>query len=136
VSDPPVDPTTGPRRLPDMRASDAEREHAVELLRRAATEGRLTVEELEDRLSSAYGARTRSDLDVLVADVSVESITGRAVPAPATPSRVTVREGPGGSRWIVSIMSGHSVRRGPKKTKAERRKERELRNAQGRELER
>ena len=39
-----------------QRASDAERERAVGRLREAATEGRLTLEELADRTGLAYGA--------------------------------------------------------------------------------
>ena len=35
--------------LPELRASDADREHTAALLRRAAGEGRLDVDELEDR---------------------------------------------------------------------------------------
>ena len=36
--------------LPELRASDADREHTAERLRQAAGEGRLTIEELEERL--------------------------------------------------------------------------------------
>jgi DUF1707 SHOCT-like domain/Cell wall-active antibiotics response LiaF, C-terminal len=111
VSDPPVEPTAGQAGLPEMRASDTEREQAVELLRHAATDGRLTVDELEERLQSAYQARTRSELERLVADVSVEPIgAGRAITSTPAGGRPVVREGPGGSRWVVSIMSGHDRR--------------------------
>jgi len=68
VSDLPIDTPEGVAGVPEMRASDTEREQAVELLRHVAAEGRLTVDELEDRLRSAYDARTRSELDRLVAD--------------------------------------------------------------------
>lgn len=92
--------------VPEPRASDGDREQAVETLRHAASDGQLTVEELEERVSSAYGARTRNELAALVADVS---------PAPAAPARrpeagVTVSEGSGGTRWLVSIMGGHDKR--------------------------
>ena len=111
VSDLPPEPPEGVRRLREMRASDTEREQAVELLRQAAAEGRLTVEELEDRIRGAYAARTRIELDRLIADVSMESISGgQALTAPNADSRVVVREGPGGSRWVLSIMSGHDRR--------------------------
>ena len=43
----------------DLRASDAEREHAVDLLRHHATAGRISVEELDERCTAALGARTR-----------------------------------------------------------------------------
>ena len=54
---------------PAIRASDAEREHHVELLREHAAQGRLSVEELSDRLDRAYAAQTRGELAVIVADL-------------------------------------------------------------------
>jgi DUF1707 SHOCT-like domain/Domain of unknown function (DUF4190) len=63
-------PTARPH---DLRASDAEREATVDRLRIAATEGRLDAEELEERLTSAYAARWRSELDALTADVTPRS---------------------------------------------------------------
>ena len=53
--------------LPDPRASDADRERAVEVLRRAASDGQLTVDELEERVSSAYAPRTVEELQRLTA---------------------------------------------------------------------
>jgi len=85
--------------LPELRASDADREHHAELLRRAAGDGRLTVDELDERLTLAYEARTRAQLERLVADV--------VVPGDPAPARMPVRRGEGGTRWLVSIMSGH-----------------------------
>ena len=92
---------------PDLRASDAEREQTAETLRQAMGEGRLSVEELEDRLRSAYSAPTVRELDRLVADVTVPRGAGRGTVASAGTSGLTVREGQGGDRWVVSIMSGH-----------------------------
>lgn len=60
-------------RRPLLRASDADRERVAEQLRVAATEGRLTSEELEDRLRSTYLSRTYGQLDELVADLPVAS---------------------------------------------------------------
>jgi hypothetical protein len=54
---------------PTIRASDAEREQHVELLREHAVLGRLSVDELSDRLDRAYAAQTRGELAVLVADL-------------------------------------------------------------------
>jgi hypothetical protein len=91
--------------LPELRASDADREQAAELLRRAAGEGRLTVDELDDRLHQAFASRTRADLERLVVDVVPHDAThaaGVGVPA----ARVPVRPGEGGARWLVSVMSG------------------------------
>jgi hypothetical protein len=54
---------------PDIRASDAERERVAALLRDHAADGRLSVEELDERLQRAYAARTRSELDALTTDL-------------------------------------------------------------------
>ena len=52
-----------------MRASDAERDRVVEMLREGAGEGRLEPDELEERLEAAYSARTLADLDALTRDL-------------------------------------------------------------------
>ncbi|MFI1889161.1 DUF1707 SHOCT-like domain-containing protein [Streptomyces jumonjinensis] len=52
-----------------MRASDSERERIAELLREAVAEGRLTMEEFEERLDAAYRARTHGELEPLVRDL-------------------------------------------------------------------
>jgi Domain of unknown function (DUF4190)/Domain of unknown function (DUF1707) len=57
--------------VPELRASDDDREGAVERLRDAALEGRLDSDELEDRLAQAYAARWCSELELLTADVTM-----------------------------------------------------------------
>jgi hypothetical protein len=52
-----------------VRASDAERERVVTLLRDHAGEGRLDTGELDERLERAYGARTRGELAELLGDL-------------------------------------------------------------------
>jgi Domain of unknown function (DUF1707) len=52
-----------------LRASDADREHIAERLRHATTEGRLSPEELDERLGVAFSARTYGELHPLVADL-------------------------------------------------------------------
>jgi Domain of unknown function (DUF1707) len=56
-----------------MRVADADRERLIEELREHAGAGRLTAEELEDRIGGAYRAVTRADLDALRADLPVSS---------------------------------------------------------------
>jgi len=46
--------------VPALRASDAERERTVVLLREHAAQGRLTLEEFTKRMSAAYGAGMES----------------------------------------------------------------------------
>ena len=69
-----------------MRASDAERERTATALREHTAAGRLTPEELSDRLDVAYTARTVAELDALLDDLPAE-----APPAPQ-PSRSHARE--------------------------------------------
>ncbi|MEW1686766.1 DUF1707 domain-containing protein [Streptomyces sp. NPDC091265] len=54
-----------------MRASDAERERIAEILRDAVAEGRLEMEEFEQRLDTTYKARTRGELEPIVRDLPV-----------------------------------------------------------------
>ena len=67
----------------ETRVGDAEREHAVERLSRAGTDGRLSLAEFSDRVGKALVARTRADIDALTIDLGL-------APAPAsrrTPTR-------------------------------------------------
>jgi energy-converting hydrogenase Eha subunit C len=57
------------RSRPELRASDAEREHIARTLRDHAAEGRLTPDELEERVGAAYRAVHVRDLEALVADL-------------------------------------------------------------------
>jgi DUF1707 SHOCT-like domain/Domain of unknown function (DUF4190) len=52
-----------------MRAADADRDHVVEILNTAYSEGRLSREEYDARLENALSARTYADLDQLVTDL-------------------------------------------------------------------
>ena len=71
--------------MTELLASDADRERVAERLRTAAGDGRLTPAELEERLESAFSARTETELEPLVRDL----------PAPV---RVPVREHRSGRR--------------------------------------
>lgn len=75
----------------ELRASDAEREQAVQRLQVAAGEGRLTLEELSDRIEAASGASTRGELARLLGDLPAAAATdtgGVAVTAEARASSV------------------------------------------------
>src|SRR5829696_2481584 len=56
-------------RDPALRASDAERESIVSQLREHGAAGRLDVEELEQRVETAYSARTHGELGALLGDL-------------------------------------------------------------------
>ena len=84
---------------PSLRASDADREAAVERLRVAAAEGRLDADELDERLTAAYAARWCADLERLTADVT---------PAPPPPERLEFvqRETRTNGFAIASLITG------------------------------
>jgi len=90
--------------VPEIRVSHADRDRVAEQLRVAAGDGRLTMEELDERLERALTARTGSELAVLTTDLPATADAAPAVPAVAkelarieVSSGSTVREG----RWAV-----------------------------------
>lgn len=60
-----------------MRAADTDRDRVVERLRSAAAEGRLSADDLEQRLETALAAPTYAELETVVGDL----------PAPPRPVR-------------------------------------------------
>lgn len=107
-------PDGPPDGLPELRASDADREQVAEVLRDALAEGRLDMEEFEERLEATYKARTYKELAPITRDLPGPGV---ATPAP-TVSMVKQPEdkagdwagrivgGEGSSQWGVAIMSG------------------------------
>ena len=65
-----------------MRISDADRERAALRLQRAMAEGRITIDELEERLDDVYAARYEDDLDPPLADLPAEGVAHRPTGAP------------------------------------------------------
>lgn len=104
--------TGDPNAALEMRAADADRERVAEQLREAAGHGRLTMDELEERLERAYSAKTYAELEPLTRDLPA---SGTTPPLPATTGAASVTPLIGGTpskrRWSIAIMSG-SDRRG------------------------
>jgi hypothetical protein len=67
---------------PGGRLSDAEREHAAELVRRAHDEGRISRDELDRRLAGVYGATVPGELGPLLATMPMP-IEPELTPGPA-----------------------------------------------------
>lgn len=61
-----------PREDPDLRVSDEDRERVAVMLRKNASDGRLSVDELSERLDKVYAARTARDLAPLTRDLPAE----------------------------------------------------------------
>jgi Domain of unknown function (DUF1707) len=59
--------------LSRLRVADSDREQLIDELREHAGAGRLTSDELEQRIGEAYAASTRADLDALRVDLPVSS---------------------------------------------------------------
>ena len=70
-----------PPERPEIRASDAERERVVSFLRDKTAEGRLTADELDQRVGRAYAAVTRGELQRLVRDLPDPPLSRRAAPS-------------------------------------------------------
>lgn len=69
----------------NLRASDADRDHVVSRLHKAATEGRIAAEELEQRVAHALKARTYGDLEQTVSDLPGPRPRSRRPPARRQP---------------------------------------------------
>src|SRR5271169_1520116 len=101
----------------ELRASYDDRDRVVELLRVSAGDGRLTAEELDERLERAMTARTYGELARLVADLPAEGAVASPATAPAAKevARIDVRSGhvQRVDRWVVpqqmdvKVTSGH-----------------------------
>jgi len=70
----------------ELRASHADRDQVVELLRVAAGDGRISPEELDDRLERALTARTYAELAALTTDLPVTPGTAVVPPGAGTVS--------------------------------------------------
>ena len=89
----------GPVRAPAQRASDADRDIAADILCAAVGDGRLTLDELDERLGAALSARTITELAALIADLPGRRCAPRG--RPGCPSRPARSGFPAPSRWSV-----------------------------------
>jgi hypothetical protein len=85
-----------------MRVSDSDREQAADVLREAAGHGRITMDELDERLELAYAAKTYADLAAVTRDLPGPAQAPTAV-QPAMAGRIG---GTPRSKFSVAIMSG------------------------------
>ena len=87
--------------FPEVRASDADRDRVLDVLRDAAADGRLTAAEFDERMEAALSSRTLGELAVLTADLQA-----RPGAAPAQAEEVVRIDQRGGSvrragGWVV-----------------------------------
>ena len=86
---------------PDLRVSHAERDEVVDLLREAAGDGRLTADELDERVEAALSARTGGDLAVLTADLPARSAEPGAQPKDLVKINQRFGSVERAGRWVV-----------------------------------
>ncbi|MFC0864725.1 DUF1707 domain-containing protein [Sphaerimonospora cavernae] len=108
---------------PEMRASDGDRDRVAAALREHVAEGRLTVDEFNDRLEQVYRSRTYGELAKLTADLpeidlhTLPATVGRTVsPAPQTTRRRTALKAAWAgwatvsainwSIWLILVITG------------------------------
>lgn len=91
-----------PTQASELRASHADRDAVIEKLRVAAGDGRLTAEELDERLEIAFSAKTYGELATLTSDLPVGGGPAEAVAVPVKPKDM-VR---------IDCTSGHTDRSG------------------------
>jgi hypothetical protein len=87
------------------RVGDADRNRAADLLKEAHAAGYLTLEEVDERLGTALAARTRGELDRLVADLPPEWRAGQE--RGQRPARPPARQRPAlppEATWLVPLL--------------------------------
>jgi hypothetical protein len=117
MSDSPAVPDPAGPRASDLRASDADRERVAEILRQAAGEGRLTLDELDERLDIVYASKTYGELVPVTRDLPGMAtahppvlVSGARVSAGAPPIDSHRFGAPPESNLGVAIMGGFSRR--------------------------
>jgi uncharacterized protein DUF1707 len=92
--------TSQPPREDRLRAADADRDRAIEILAGATAEGRLTQEEYSERSETALSARTLGELAALTADIPSVPARGDVVAVTEEITAVLGNESRKGS-WVV-----------------------------------
>lgn len=100
--------------LSKLRAGDDDREQLIDELREHAGAGRLTAQELEQRIGEAYAACTRADLDALRADLPVSSTSVKlALTKRKGQLRRRLLQESGGSLGVSALAVGIWLASGP-----------------------
>ena len=102
---------SGPPAVPDrgsLRASDADRERVANVLREAAGDGRLTMEELDERLDAVYAAKTYAELEPITRDLPTTGTAHAPVPAQSSAVQDSRIGGVPSSEGAFAILGGFS----------------------------
>ena len=89
-----------------LRASHADREHAIDMLKAAFVHGRVTKDELDARVGQAFAARTYAELAVVTADIPATQIADQPPSKPArAQGRTTRSRAAKGRRCVVIALA-------------------------------
>ncbi|WP_433512752.1 DUF1707 SHOCT-like domain-containing protein [Nonomuraea sp. CA-143628] len=110
---------------PEMRASDVDRDRVAAVLREHTAQGRITMDEFNERLEQLYQSKTYGELARLTADLPDVDLRNRPAkltdPTPAPKSGMHSGMRAAWSAWaaassinwviwlIVSVTSGHMI---------------------------
>jgi hypothetical protein len=103
---PPAGEPPEPVPAPDVRASDADRDRVIDVLRAATADGRLTADEFSERMEAALSSRTFRELAPLTADLAATPASRAPEPAPVKDViRIDQRGGTvqRTGRWLVPL---------------------------------
>jgi hypothetical protein len=89
-----------------LRISDADRHKVAEVLREAAGEGRIDLEELDQRLEATYAARTYADLVPITLDLPIQAAATLPVQPQESSTPSTVVPGGRADEKHLAILSG------------------------------
>jgi hypothetical protein len=104
---------SGPPAVPDrgnLRASDTDRDRVAGILREAAAEGRLTMEELDERLDAVYAAKTYAELEPITHDLPYPGTAHVPAPSAAPAGDVHRFGGEPTSSAAIALLGGFSRR--------------------------
>ena len=86
----------------NVRVGDADREAVAAQLREHYADGRLTLEELNERLDQAFAAKTKADLNTVMRDLPQAARPAAGMPYGGTAWQGPGRQGPG---WPGSMTT-------------------------------
>src|ERR1700728_590534 len=90
----------------NLRASDADRKSVANVLREAAGDGRLTMDELDERLDAVYAAKTYAELEPITHDLPDAGTAHAPAPSRAAPRDPARFGGEPTSSGAVAILGG------------------------------
>ena len=89
-----------------VRASHADRERAVEVLKAAFVQGRLDKHEFDARVGQAFASRTYLELAAVTADIPPGPIPAKPIPARPLPARPEGNRGVRSGLAVIAVGTG------------------------------